>query len=369
MRELPLIDPALHRELRTIESAQGPKVTLDGREVLLLCSNDYLGLAGDQAVRDAASEAAQRWGAGAGASPLVSGHMGIHRELEARLAELKGTEACVLFGSGFLANTGVIAALATDGVVASDALNHASIVDGCRLARARTLVYPHGEVPAGADVIVTDAVFSMDGDVADLAALVETGARVIVDEAHATGVIGREGRGLVHELGLANEVITVGTLGKALGSYGAFVCCDARTADHLVNRARTLIYSTALPPPSVGAALKALELMPARVPRLHANARALRRALGVEAGDMPIVPLVFGSPETALEKSAAALEHGIFAQAIRPPTVPEGTSRLRLVATAAHDPDDLEAAGRFLYENVMNRMSYSLAAKGSSPDG
>ena len=239
MRELPLIDPALHRELRTIESAQGPKVTLDGREVLLLCSNDYLGLAGDQRVRDAASEAAQRWGAGAGASPLVSGHMGIHRELEQRLAELKGTEACVLFGSGFLANTGVIAALATDGVVASDALNHASIVDGCRLARARTLVYPHGEIPDGADVIVTDAVFSMDGDVAPLEALVETGARVIVDEAHATGVIGREGRGLVHALGLSNDVVTVGTLGKALGSYGAFVCCDARTADHLVNRART----------------------------------------------------------------------------------------------------------------------------------
>ena len=356
MRELPLIDPALHRELRTIESAQGPKVTLDGREVLLLCSNDYLGLAGDPRVRDAASEAAQRWGAGAGASPLVSGHMGIHRELEQRLAELKGTEACVLFGSGFLANTGVIAALATDGVVASDARNHASIVDGCRLARARTLVYPHGEIPEGADVIVTDAVFSMDGDVAPLEALVETGARVIVDEAHATGVIGSEGRGLVHALGLSDDIITVGTLGKALGSYGAFVCCDARTADHLVNRARTLIYSTALPPPSIGAALKALELMPSLVARLHDNARTLRGALGVDVSDMPIVPLVFGEPETALAQSAAALEAGIFAQAIRPPTVPEGTSRLRLVATAAHDPADLQAAGSFFYENVMNEV-------------
>src|SRR3954467_14849990 len=261
VRELPPIAPELHRALREIESAQGPKVMLDGREVLLLCSNDYLALAGDQRLRDAAAEAAQRWGAGAGGSPLVSGHMSIHRELEERLAELKGYEACLLFGSGFLANTGVIAALATDGVVASDELNHASIVDGCRLARASTVVYAHGDVPVGADVIVTDAVFSMDGDIADLAALVETGARVIVDEAHATGVIGREGRGLVQELGLAREVITVGTLGKALGSYGAFVCCDARTADVLVNRARTLIYSTALPPPSIGAALKALDLM------------------------------------------------------------------------------------------------------------
>ena len=206
--------------------------------------------------------------------------MTIHRELEERLAELKGYEACVLFGCGFLANTGVIAALATDGVVASDELNHASIVDGCRLARATTLVYPHGEVPDGADVIVTDGVFSMDGDIADLAALVETGARVIVDEAHATGVIGPEGRGLVHELGLQEHVITVGTLGKALGSYGAFVCCDRETADYLVNRARTMIYSTALPPPSIGAALKALDLMDAQlVGKLHANARTLREAL------------------------------------------------------------------------------------------
>src|SRR3954463_13038018 len=284
---------------------------LEGREVLLLCSNDYLGLAGDPRLREAAAEAALRWGAGAGSSQLVSGHMTIHRELEERLAALKGYEACVLFGSGFLANTGVIAALATDGVVASDELNHASIVDGCRLARARTLVYPHGEVPAGADVIVTDAVFSMDGDIADLTALVETGARVIVDEAHATGVIGREGRGLGHELGLQEHVITIGTLGKALGSYGAFVCCDRRTADYLVNRARTMIYSTALPPPSVGSALRALELMDRElVGRLHANARVLREALGIGPGTMPIVPLIAGSADEALARSAAALEQG-----------------------------------------------------------
>jgi len=370
MRPLPLIEEALHRELRTIESAQGPKVMLDGREVLLLCSNDYLGLAGDQRVRDAAAETAAQWGAGAGGSPLVSGHMGIHRELEQRLAELKGTEACVLFGSGFLANTGVVAALASDGVVASDALNHASIVDGCRLAGAQTLVYPHGEIPKGADVIVTDAVFSMDGDVAPLAELVETGARVIVDEAHATGVIGAEGRGLVHELGLQNEVITIGTLGKALGSYGAFVCCDAKTADFLVNRARTLIYSTALPPPSIGAALRALELMDRElVGRLHANARVLRRALGVEVNEMPIVPLVFGEPEEALARCAAALEQGVFAQAIRPPTVPPGTSRLRVVATAAHDPDDLLRAGTVLYENIMNQMGYSDGRREVVPTG
>jgi 8-amino-7-oxononanoate synthase len=346
VRPLPGIEPSLRRSLREIESAQGPKVTLDGREVLLLCSNDYLGLAGSPELREAAAEAAYRWGAGAGSSQLVSGRMTIHRELEERLAALKGYEACVLFGSGFLANTGVIAALATDGVVASDALNHASIVDGCRLARAQTLVYPHGEVPAGADVIVTDGVFSMDGDLADLPALVETGARVIVDEAHATGVIGPEGRGLVHELGLQDQVITVGTLGKALGSYGAFVCCDRKTADHLVNRARTMIYSTALPPPSIGAALRALDLMDReRVARLHANARTLREALGVEVTDMPIVPVIIGDPDDAMDACETALQEGYFAQAIRPPTVPEGTSRLRLVAMASHNSHDLGQVG------------------------
>jgi 8-amino-7-oxononanoate synthase len=335
---------SLHRELREIESAQGPKVVMDGREVVLLCSNDYLGLAGDPRVREAAADAAERWGAGAGASQLVSGHMTPHRELAARLAELKGTEACVLFGSGYLANTGVIAALASDGVVASDERTHASIGDGCRLARARTRVYPHGDVDAarGADVIVTDAVFSMDGDVAPLEALVETGARLVVDEAHATGVIGATGRGLVAELGLEVDVI-IGTLGKALGSYGAFACCSASMADLLVNRARTLIYSTALPPPSLGAALRALELMDrSLVGRLHANARALRSALALTVSDMPIVPVVVGEPDDALALSDALLREGVFAPAIRPPTV--RASRLRLVATAAHDPDDLRAA-------------------------
>ena len=345
MRPLPLIPPELHRSLRTIESAQGPKVVLEGREVLLLCSNDYLGLAGDPRVREAAAEFASRWGAGAGASPLVSGNMAPHRELCARLAELKGTEACVLFGSGFLANTGVIAALCTDGIVASDALNHASIVDGCRLARAQTRVYAHGTIPVGADTIVTDAVFSMDGDVADL---VGAGRDGRAGDRRRGARDGRDRRYRVEDwctswvcvLG----VITVGTLGKALGSYGAFVCCDARTADVLVNRARTMIYSTALPPPSVGAALRALELMPSLVPRLHSNARVLRAALGVEVSDMPIVPLVVGSPEAALARSAAAFADGVFAQAIRPPTVPDGTSRLRLVATAAHSPEDLRRA-------------------------
>jgi 8-amino-7-oxononanoate synthase len=350
-----LREAGLYRELRTVESAQGPRVRLDGRDVLLLCSNDYLGLAGDSRLRDAAGEAAERWGAGAGASPLISGNMTPHTQLEERLAELKGTEACLLFGSGYLANFGVISALAGPGeIVASHARNHASIIDGCRLARAETRIWSDlDELAAALDdprpaTIVTDAVFSMDGDVAPLREIAELAerhdARVVIDEAHATGVIGAEGRGLAHELGVRVDVI-IGTLGKALGSYGAFVCCSRETADFLVNRARTLIYSTALPPPSIGAALAALDLMDrSLVGRLHANARVLREALGEEVSDMPIVPLPAGSPEDALARCAEALERGVFVQAIRPPTVP--TSRLRAVATAAHTESELrEAAG------------------------
>ncbi len=360
----------LFRERRVIQGPQGPHVLLDGRSVLLLCSNDYLGLAGHPAVRDAAAEAAQRWGAGAGASPLVSGHMALHRRLEAELAAFKGSQACVLFGSGFLANTGVLAALAGGGdVILSDALNHASIVDGCRLSRAETVVYAHADLGALADglrragdrraVIVTDAVFSMDGDLAPLQGIVELarrhGARVVVDEAHATGVVGPGGRGLVADLGLEHEIdVVIGTLGKALGSYGAFACCDARTADYLVNRARTLIYSTALPPPALGASLAALQLLrdePKIVNRLHANARALREELAlngfqVERGTMPIVPILVGDPGRAMALCEEALRRGTFAQAIRPPTVPDGTSRLRAVAMASHEERDLRAAAR-----------------------
>jgi len=358
----------LERRRRIVETAQGPRVTVDGHDVVLLCSNDYLGLAAHPALAAAAADAAVRWGTGAGASPLVSGHMTPHRQLEQQLAAFKGYDACLLFGSGFLANTGVIAALAGPGdVVLSDALNHASIVDGCRLSRAETIIYAHNDLAglerglhqaAGRDaVIVTDAVFSMDGDVAPLAGIVELarrhGARVVVDEAHATGVLGPGGRGLVAELGLEDGVdVITGTLGKALGSYGAFVCCRTETAQFLVNRARSLIFSTALPPTVVASALAALELLvddSALVGRLGANAQLLRAelaaaGLAVEAGTMPIIPLLVGAPETAVAISAEALARGAFAQAIRPPTVPDGTSRLRLAVSAAHTADDLGRA-------------------------
>jgi glycine C-acetyltransferase/8-amino-7-oxononanoate synthase len=362
----------LHRRLRSLQSPQGGRVRIDDREVVLLCSNDYLGLADHPRVRAGAIEAIERWGAGAGSSRLVSGGTELHDELERRLAGFKGSEACLLFGSGYLANSGIVAALAPEGgVVLSDALNHASLVDGCRLARAETLVYPHRDLDALAELlrthsarpalIVTDAVFSMDGDLAPLVGIVELArrhaARVLVDEAHATGVIGARGRGLVAELGLEREVdVVIGTLSKALGSYGAFACCSREMASFLVNRARTVIYSTALPPPALGAALAALDLLEEDsdlVARLHSRAGTLRAELAaagfpVEPGTMPIVPLIVGEPQEAVAMAEAALSDGVFAQAIRPPTVPQGTSRLRLVATAAHDVDDLRRAARTL---------------------
>jgi 8-amino-7-oxononanoate synthase len=363
-----LRERGLYRRLRLIEGPQGPRVLLSGREVLLLCSNDYLGLAADPRVREAAAEAALRWGAGAGASRLISGNMQPHRELETRLAAFKGYERALLFGSGYLANMGTIAALAGEGdVVFSDALNHASIIDGCRLARAETFVYRHNDVEhlesllrgaAGAPaLIVTDGVFSMDGDVAPLPELLELarryGARLMVDEAHATGALGPGGRGAVAAAGLSGEVdVIVGTLGKALGSYGAYVCSSAETVDYLVNRARPFIFSTAPPPPAVGAAraaLGVLEAEPERVDRLAANARVLREALAAEglvatASTTQIVPIEIGEAEPTMELCERALERGVFAQGIRPPTVPEGSSRLRFTVMATHEPEELRGA-------------------------
>jgi 8-amino-7-oxononanoate synthase len=360
----------LYRRMRMVSGPQGPRVLLDGRPVLLLCSNNYLGLADHPRVREAAADAAMRWGVGAGGSRLVSGTMTIHRRLEERLATFERTEACLLFGSGYMANVGVISALAGRGeVVFSDALNHASIIDGCRLARAETFVYDHCDMDhlafglrqadrRGA-LIVTDSVFSMDGDVAPLAELVELAhrfdARLVVDEAHATGALGPGGRGAVAAAGLEGEVdVIVGTLGKALGSYGAYVCCDTETAQFLVNTARPLIFSTAPSPPAVAGALAALELLaeqPHRVDRLQAAAAHLREELtraGVPAptSTTQIIPLVVGDAGMAVRVCDGALARGVFAQAIRPPTVAVGSSRLRLAVMASHTPAELARAAQ-----------------------
>jgi glycine C-acetyltransferase/8-amino-7-oxononanoate synthase len=362
----------LRRRLRMVESPQGPKVVLDGAPVLMLCSNNYLGLADHPRVRRAGANAALRWGTGAGASRLISGTMPAHAELESQLASFKGKEAALLFGSGYLANLGVIAALAGEGeVVFSDELNHASIIDGCRLSRAEVFVYRHADTEhlewglrkargRGA-LIVTDGIFSMDGDTAPLPELAElaerNGCRLMVDEAHATGCVGPEGRGSVAAAGLSGQVdVVMGTLGKALGSYGAYVCGSAELRDYLINTCRPMIFSTALPPSvvaSAGAALELLQRFPRRVERLHTNAEVLREALrseGLEVGasGSHIVPLVVGDAEQAMDLCERVLEQGVFAQAIRPPTVPDGTSRLRMCVMATHLAADLRRAARVI---------------------
>ena len=367
-----LRDRGLHRRLRLISGPQGQRVLLDGRPVLLLCSNNYLGLADHPSVRRAAAEAAMRWGAGAGASRLVSGNMRLHRRLEERLAAFEGYDAALLFGSGYLANVGVISALARNGeVIFSDELNHASVIDGCRLARAETFVYRHADLEhlawglrqargRGA-LIVTDGVFSMDGDVAPLEGLVKLArrhdCRLMVDEAHATGAIGPGGRGSVAATGLSGEVdIVMGTLSKALGGYGAYVCASPEVVEYLVNTARPFIFSTALPPPAVAAAVAALELLdshPHRVERLQANAAAMREALASEGlsvgpSETQVIPVIVGEAEAAMRLCEKALERGVFAQGIRPPTVAEGSSRLRLTVMATHRRGELLHAAKLI---------------------
>ena len=362
----------LHRRMRVVAGPQGPRVLLDGRPVLLLCSNNYLGLADHPRVRAAAAEAAMRLGTSSGASRLISGNMALHGRLEERLAEFTGSGAALLFGSGYLANTGVIAALAGPGeVVFSDELNHASIIDGCRLAKAETFVYRHADTEHlawglrktgdRASLVVTDGVFSMDGDIAPVAELLELarrhGARLMVDEAHATGAIGPGGRGAVAAAGLSGEVdVLVGTLGKALGGYGAYVCGSAELVDYLLNTARPFIFSTAPPPSCVGAAIAALELLasrPKRLERLAHNAEVLRESLrghGLELGptSSQIVPVMVGEADDTVALCERALERGVFAQAIRPPTVPPGTCRLRLTAMATHRVGELRKAAKVI---------------------
>jgi glycine C-acetyltransferase/8-amino-7-oxononanoate synthase len=374
--------------LRLIEGPQGPRVLLDGADVLLLCSNNYLGLADHPRVREAAGEAAARYGAGAGASRLISGSMSLHRKLEHRLAGFERSDAALLFGSGYLANIAIVSTLAGRGeVVFSDELNHASIIDGCRLSRAETFVYRHRDTEhlewglreAGerARLIVTDGVFSMDGDIAPLAELVALAKRhrcmLAVDEAHGTGALGPGGRGAVAAAGLTDEVdVIVGTLGKALGGYGAYVCGSHELIELLINTARPFIYSTAPPPPSVGAALAALDLLasrPGMVEQLRRNAATLREALAAQGlrtngSRTQIVPITVGDARRSMALCERTLEGGVFAQAIRPPTVPVGTSRLRLTVMANHRSEDLRRAAR-----VIGTAAAVLGVAGGEPAG
>jgi 8-amino-7-oxononanoate synthase len=358
-----------YRSLSLISGAQTAAVTLDGKKVVQLSSNNYLDLASHPALKRAAAEALELYGCGAGASRLISGTMELHTALERKLAELKGTEAALVFSSGYHANTGIIPALVGPGdTIFSDALNHASIIDGCRLSRADVRVFRHRNTrhlekllvsapPTGRRLIVTDTVFSMDGDLAPLKEVVALARRhrawVMVDEAHATGVFGPSGAGVVEEMGLAGQVeIQMGTLGKALGSFGAYAAGSRVLIEWLINRARSFIYTTALPPPVLAAALAALTIVnnePERRRRLWQNAAFLKRGLsglGYRLGDTasPILPVLIGDETKTMALRAALLERGVFAQGIRPPTVAEGTARLRVTPMATHTEEELERA-------------------------
>jgi len=358
----------LRRFLEPLESPQGPRVRVGGRDFLNFSSNDYLGLANDAAVIEAGREALLRHGLGAGASRLIVGDTEAHVSLERALARFVGSEAALLFNSGYAANVGVLSALFGEGdVLFSDALNHASLIDGCRLSRAQVVVFPHRDVqalealvaahPGRRRAVVTDTVFSMDGDRADLRALGELCTRervaLIVDEAHATGVLGDRGQGLSGFEGVEVD-LHVGTLSKSLGGFGAYVCGTAATRELLLNRARSLVFSTSLPAALCAAAEEALlELQrPARRAalwaRIHQLSNGLTR-LGFPARpDSAVFTVLLGAPERALQASARLREQGLLVKAIRPPTVPEGTSRLRIAVSAAHSEEDVERLLRAL---------------------
>jgi 8-amino-7-oxononanoate synthase len=359
----------LYRRLRCVEGDQGPTLSIDGREVINFSSNNYLGIANHPNLAAAAKEAIDRYGCGSGASRLISGNMTLHEELENRLAQFKGTEAALVFNSGFQANTGVISTLAGEGdAIFSDALNHASIIDGCRLARAKTLVYAHNDLDRLEDqlkqsasflrkLIVTESIFSMDGDEAPLTGIVELaekyGAMVIVDEAHATGVFGAGGAGVVQKLGLGDRVpVQMGTLGKALGSFGAYIAGSAGLRDLLINRCRSFIFTTSLPPAVMAMAIAAIDIVkrePERRDALWQNCRSLKEGLRslefhVGASGSPILPLIIGDATECMRFSEKLFEREVFAQGIRPPTVPPGTSRLRITLMATHTREQIEHA-------------------------
>jgi 8-amino-7-oxononanoate synthase len=361
-----LASRGLSRHLEPLSSAQGPEIELNGEERLVsFSSNDYLGLANDSELQAAAIIAAQRYGTGTGASRLVTGDSVSHRALEKAIAAFEGTEAALIFNSGYAANLGLLSTFCgAQDVIFSDALNHASIIDGARLSKAKVVIYPHRDVAAlevllskhngRRALVVTDTIFSMDGDRAplrELSALCEqTGAALMVDEAHATGVCGPTGAGLCEELGLAPEV-RMGTLSKALGGFGAYAACSAEVRQWLINRARSLIYSTSLPPGVCAVATAAIARVRRDGPlreRLWKNIRffaAGLRQLGLPAHeDSAIFPVVVGSPEAAINASRAMRTAGLLVKPIRPPTVPEGTSRLRFALCAAHTEEHLTRA-------------------------
>lgn len=367
--------------LRELESACEPVCRVDGKEVINLASNNYLGLANHPKLKEAAIDAVRQFGVGSGAVRTITGTMAMHMELERRIAVFKKTEASVVFQSGFTANAGTVSSILTpEDHIISDELNHASIIDGCRLSRAKIHVFRHrdaahaGEILeglkdiAGRKLLISDGVFSMDGDIGPLQALCEVaeryGAIMMVDDAHSSGVLGRNGRGTVDHFGLHGRVhVQVGTLSKAIGALGGYVCGSKDLIEYLYHRARPFLFSTSHPPAVTAACLAAFDLLeqePERVEQLWTNTRYYKeqlRAAGFDTGvsETPITPILCGEARTAMDFSGALFEEGLWATGIGFPTVPRGKARVRTIVTSAHSREQLDRSVEIL-SRVARRM-------------
>ena len=359
-----------YQRLRVLESASAAESRFDGKDVINLASNNYLGLTTHPRLREAALEAVRKYGVGSGAVRTISGTMKLHMELEERIARFKHVEACVVFQSGFAANAGTVSAiLGPDDHIVSDELNHASIIDGCRLSKARIHVFPHKDVAAaeralaqldqapGRKLLISDGVFSMDGDIGPLPGLVEAaakhGAIMMVDDAHSSGVLGHNGRGTVDHFGLHGRVdIQVGTLSKAIGVLGGYICGSRDLIEFLYHRARPFLFSTSHPPAVAAACLAAFDVLeeePERIDRLWENTRYFKKGLaaaGFDTGlsETPITPVIVGDAKLAYQLSRELFEQGVLATGIGFPTVPKGRARVRTIVTATHTAAELDRA-------------------------
>ncbi len=359
----------LYRRLRILEGEQNSEVVIDGKKAVQLSSNNYLGLASHPRIKMAAKEAIDRYGCGSGASRLLSGNSKLYQVLEEKLANFKKTAAALVFNTGYMANLGIIQSLTGKGdAIIGDELNHASIIEGCRLSRAEVACFPHKDLDclefllkkaggARRRLIVTDGIFSMDGDIAPLPGIVKLARKysslVMVDDAHATGVLGKKGRGCAEYFGLEKEIdIQMGTLGKALGCFGAYVAGSKKLIDFLVNMSRPLIFTTALPPPVLASAAKAIEIVD-NYPELRKNLwektaflkKGLKKSgFNLMESETPIIPVFIGDHDRAGKMGELLLEKGILAPGIRPPTVKRGTARIRVAVMATHSRKNLEQA-------------------------
>ena len=371
-------ESGLYRELKAVENAQDTRIDIEGKTYLSFCSNNYLGLANHPSVIEAVKKAVDEYGWGACASRLVSGNMTLHEALEKEISRFKRKDAAIVFPTGYMANLGVISSLVSGGdLVVSDKLNHASIIDGCRLSGAVFRVYAHCNMEKLENIlkksskynrklIVTDSVFSMDGDLAPLPDIVRIAkkynAMVMVDEAHGTGVFGENGRGVVEHFNLDKEVdVVMGTLSKAIGSLGGYVCGDDDLISYLRNKARPFMYTTALPPAVCAASIASINLIqedPSLREVLWNNVCCIKERLGLLGIDMissqsQIIPLLIGDTQKAVDISKLLYERGVLIPAIRPPTVPANSSRLRMTVMSSHTQDDLESLFKVL-KDVLN---------------